>query len=328
MKKRRLGVNGPDVSAIGLGCMGMSEFYGTSDDAQSKKLILEALRSGITMLDTADMYGHGHNEMLIADALKEWSGDVFIATKFGIQRQKGSYERTISGRPEYVRASAEDSLKRLQREVIDLYYIHRVDTSVPIEETVGAMAELVRQGKVRYIGISEASEATIRRAHAVHPLTAVQSEYSLWTRRVEQKTLPVIRGMGIGFVAYSPLGRGFLTGTITDIEKLEAGDFRRFTPRFQGDNFNDNRRLVEAVEDIARGKGVTTAQLALAWLLSKHDDIVPIPGTRRKNYLMENIEAVDITLNDEEIKEIESAVPVDAVKGERYPEAGMVGIDG
>ena len=328
MKKRRLGLNGPEVSAIGLGCMGMSEFYGTSDDAQSKELILEALRNGITMLDTADMYGHGHNEMLIAEALKGWSGEVFIATKFGIQRQKGSYERTISGRPEYVRASAEGSLKRLRREVIDLYYIHRVDTSVPIEETVGALAELVRQGKVRYIGISEASEATIRRAHAVHPLTAVQSEYSLWTRRVEQKTLSAIRELGIGFVAYSPLGRGFLTGTITDVERLEAGDFRRYTPRFQGDNFDTNRRLVEAVEAIAHHRGVTTAQLALAWLLSKGDDIVPIPGTRRTNYLMENIGAVDITLTGEEIDAIEAVVPIDAVSGERYPEAGMVGIDG
>jgi aryl-alcohol dehydrogenase-like predicted oxidoreductase len=328
MKKRRLGINGPEVSAIGLGCMGMSEFYGASDDTHSKQLIREALKEGVTMLDTADMYGHGHNEMLIAEALKGWSGYVFIATKFGIRRQKGSYERTISGRPEYVRESAEGSLRRLGREVIDLYYIHRVDTAVPIEDTVGAMADLVREGKVRYIGISEASEATIRRAHAVHPLTAVQSEYSLWTRRVEHLTLPVTRELGIGFVAYSPLGRGFLTGAITTMETLEPGDFRKFTPRFQGDNFSRNRRLVQAVEAIARDRGVTAAQLVLAWLLSKGGDIVPIPGTRRSPYLRDNIEAVDIALTGDEIEAIEAAVPVGAVRGERYPEAGMIGIDG
>ncbi|MBN2254551.1 MAG: aldo/keto reductase [Deltaproteobacteria bacterium] len=328
MKKRRLGINGPEVSAIGLGCMGMSEFYGASDDIQSKQLIREALKEGVTMLDTADMYGHGHNEMLIAEALKGWSGDVFIATKFGICRKKGSYERTINGRPEYVKSSAEDSLRRLGREVIDLYYIHRVDTAVPIEDTVGAMADLVREGKVRYIGISEASEATIRRAHAVHPLTAVQSEYSLWTRRVEQLTLPVTRELGIGFVAYSPLGRGFLTGAITTMETLDPGDFRKFTPRFQGDNFSHNRRLVQEVEAIAHRRSVTTAQLVLAWLLSKGDDIIPIPGTRHFPYLRDNIDAVDVALTGDEIEAIETAVPVGAVKGERYPEAGMIGIDG
>ena len=321
-------MNGPEVSAIGLGCMGMSEFYGKSDDENSKQIILEALANGITMLDTADTYGHGHNEQLISAALKQWTEDVFIATKFGIYREKGTYERTIKGHPEYVRQAAEDSLKRLERDVIDLYYIHRVDTTVPIEDTVGAMAALVRQGKVRYLGISEASPATIRRAHAVHPLTAVQTEYSLWTRHVEKEILPTVRELGIGFVPYSPLGRGFLTGTINDMDTLEDGDFRKFSPRFLDDNFDTNRDMVRKLEGIAKRKGITLAQLALAWLLSRGDDIVPIPGTRRKKYLMENIGAVQISLNEEEINQIQSAIPPNMVKGARYPEAGMIGIDG
>jgi aryl-alcohol dehydrogenase-like predicted oxidoreductase len=308
--------------------MGMSEFYGKSDDEASKQIILDALANGITMLDTADTYGYGHNEQLIAVALKQWTGDVFIATKFGICRKKGTYERTINGRPEYVRQAAEDSLKRLERDVIDLYYIHRVDTTVPIEDTVGAMANLVRQGKVRYLGISEASPATIRRAHAVDPLAAVQTEYSLWTRHVEKETLPTVRELGIGFVPYSPLGRGFLTGTINDMNTLENGDFRKYVPRFQKDNFNRNRDMVKELEDIAKHKGITPAQLALAWLLSRGGDIVPIPGTRRHKYLMENIEAVQVSMSEEEITRIESAMPPDMVKGTRYPEAGMIGIDG
>jgi aryl-alcohol dehydrogenase-like predicted oxidoreductase len=328
MKTRRLGANGPEVSAIGLGCMGMSEFYGKSDDANSKQIILEALANGISMLDTSDTYGHGHNEQLIAAALKQWTGDVFIATKFGICRKKGTYERTINGRPEYVRQAAEDSLKRLERNVIDLYYIHRVDTSVPIEDTIGAMADLVRQGKVRYLGISEASPETIRKAHAVHPLTAVQTEYSLWTRHVEKEILPTVRELGIGFVPYSPLGRGFLTGTINDMDTLEDGDFRKYTPRFEKDNFDRNRNMVRELEDIAKHKGITPAQLALAWLLSRGDDIVPIPGTRRKKYLMDNIGSVQVSLSEEEITQVESAIPPDMVRGARYPEAGMIGIDG
>ncbi|MCP4347906.1 MAG: aldo/keto reductase [Desulfobacterales bacterium] len=327
MKKRQLGLNGPDVSTIGLGCMGMSEFYGKSDDEKSKKLILAALENGVTMLDTADTYGHGYNEQLVATALKEWTGEVFIATKFGICRKKGVYERAINGRPEYVRQAAEASLKRLEREIIDLYYIHRIDATVPIEETVGAMAELVQQGKVRYIGISEASVSTIRKAHAVHPLTALQTEYSLWTRHVEEETLPVLRELGIGFVAYSPLGRGFLTGKINDVEELDEGDFRKKNPRFQGNNFAQNQEMVRKIQEIAEQKKITPAQAAIAWMLSKGDDIVPIPGTRQMKYLMENIEAAKIHFDEQEIHEIESAVPLDEVKGERYPEAGMAGID-
>ena len=328
MKTRRLGANGPEVSAIGLGCMGMSEFYGKSDDEASKRLILEALANGITMLDTADTYGHGHNEQLVAAALKQWTGDVFIATKFGICRKKGTYERTINGRPEYVRQAAENSLKRLGRDVIDLYYIHRVDTTVPVEDTVGAMADLVRQGKVRHLGISEASPATIRKAHAVHPLTAVQSEYSLWTRRVEKEILPTARELGIGFVPYSPLGRGFLSGRINDMNELEDNDFRKKNPRFQEDNFVLNRNLVRELEAVAGRIGITAAQLALAWLLSQGDDIVPIPGTRRKTYLMENIGAVNVSLGEEDLARIAAAIPPDMVRGNRYPETGMIGIDG
>ncbi|HPQ45125.1 MAG TPA: aldo/keto reductase [Syntrophales bacterium] len=328
MKTRRLGANGPEVSAIGLGCMGMSQFYGKSDDETSKKLILEALAKGITLLDTADTYGYGHNEQLIAAALKQWTGDVFIATKFGMCRKRGAYERTINGRPEYVRQAAENSLKRLNRDVIDLYYIHRVDITVPIEDTVGAMSDLVRQGKVRYLGISEASPATIRKAHSVHPLTAVQSEYSLWTRRVEKEILPTARELGIGFVPYSPLGRGFLSGTINNMETLEEGDFRKHNPRFQKDNFDRNRNLVKELESIAKRKGITPAQLALSWLLAQGDDIIPIPGTRRTKYLMENIGAVAVSLSKAETQAIEAAIPPDMVSGDRYPEAGLVGIDG
>ncbi|MCP4108414.1 MAG: aldo/keto reductase [Desulfobacteraceae bacterium] len=327
MKKRQLGLNGPEVSAIGLGCMGMSEFYGKSDDEKSKKLITGALENGVTMLDTADTYGHGHNEQLVATALKEWSGEVFIATKFGICRKKGVYERTINGHPEYVRQAAEASLKRLKREIIDLYYIHRIDATVPVEETVGAMAELVQQGKVRYIGISEASVSTIRKAHAVHPLTALQTEYSLCTRHVEEEILPVLRELGIGFVAYSPLGRGFLTGKINDVEEFDEGDFRKKNPRFQGNNFAQNQELVRKIQEIAEQKKITPAQAVIAWLLSKGDDIVPIPGTRQMKYLMENLEAAKIHFSEQEICEIESAVPLDEIKGERYPEAGMAGID-
>ena len=327
MKKRTLGANGPEVSAIGLGCMAMSEFYGESDEAAAKRVISAALERGITMLDTADTYGFGHNEKLIADALKEWSGEVFVATKFGIVRKPGQYERSICGRPGYVRQAAEASLRRLGRETIDLYYIHRIDTDVPIEDTVGAMSELVREGKIRYIGVSEPAVETVRRAHVVHPVAAVQTEYSLWTRHVEQQLFPTLRELGIGFVPYSPLGRGFLTGKL-DAEALEPDDFRRLMPRAQGENLLHNLRLVQKIKPIADDKGITLAQLALAWLLSKGEDIIPIPGTRRLAYLEENLAAVEVRLSQEEIEAIDAIFSPQAVQGERYPKAGMVGIDG
>jgi len=307
--------------------MGMSEFYGKSDDAACRQVILAGLEKGITMLDTADTYGLGHNEQLIAEALKLWHGEVFVATKFGIVRKPGEYKRTICGRPDYVRQAAEASLKRLQRDVIDLYYIHRIDAEVPIEETIGAMSDLVREGKVRHIGISEPSAGTVRRAHAVHPIAAVQTEYSLWTRHVEQQLLPALHEMGIGFVPYSPLGRGFLTGKL-DAAALEANDFRRSMPRAQGENMDHNLSLVKKIRPIAERKGISLAQLALAWVLSKGNNIVPIPGTRQTKYLEENAAAADIRLEASEIEALESSFPHHAVKGERYPEAGMAGIDG
>ncbi len=327
MEKRRLGKDGPEVSTIGLGCMGMSEFYGSSDEQESKATILTALANGITMLDTSDQYGFGHNEELIARALKEWQGEVFIASKFGIVRERGKYERTINGHPQYVKQACEASLRRLQRDAIDLYYIHRVDVKVPIEDTVGALADLVREGKVRYIGISEASISTIKRAHAVHPLTAVQSEYSLWTRQVEAEVLPVIKELGIGFVAYSPLGRGFLTGKLDESIFSQEGDFRHAIPRLQDENYRQNQALLRKLEELAKAKGITLAKLVLAWVLAKDDNIVPIPGTRRVANLLENINAAEIRLSSQEVEEIEAVFPISQIKGERYPEAGMVGID-
>jgi aryl-alcohol dehydrogenase-like predicted oxidoreductase len=327
VKKRTLGVNGPEVSAIGLGCMAMSEFYGESDEAEAKRVIRAALERGITMLDTADTYGFGHNEKLIADALKDWSGEVFVATKFGIVRKPGQYERRICGRPEYVRQAAEASLQRLGRETIDLYYIHRIDADVPIEDTVEAMSDLVREGKIRYIGICEPAAETVRRAHAVHPVAAVQTEYSLWTRHVEQRLFPTLRELGIGFIPYSPLGRGFLTGKL-DAEALEPDDFRRLMPRARGENLRHNLQLVLKIKPIADDKGITLAQLALSWLMSKGEDIVPIPGTRRLAYLEENIAAVEIRLSQSEMEALDAVFSSQAVQGERYPKAGMVGIDG
>lgn len=327
MEKRILGKCGLEVSAIGLGCMGMSEFYGATNNAEGKKTILAALENGVTMLDTADCYGNGHNEELIGSVLKDWQGEVTVATKFGIVREDGRYERTINGRPDYVKQAAEASLRRLGRDVIDLYYIHRVDANVPIEETVGAMSELVKQGKVRYIGISEASASTIKKAHAVHPLTALQTEYSLWTRSVEKEILPTVKELGIGFVAYSPLGRGFLTGKLDKTTVAQEGDFRKILPRLQGGNYDSNQALVAALEELANEKGVNRAQLALAWVLAKDENIVPIPGTKRINYLMENIKAAQLVLSPQDIKKIELIFSPKAIKGERYPESGMIGIN-
>jgi aryl-alcohol dehydrogenase-like predicted oxidoreductase len=327
MKKRRLGKQGPEVSALGLGCMAMSEFYGPSDDKESTAVILSALEQGVTMLDTADTYGHGHNEELIGRALKQWTGEVFVATKFGIVRIKGEYRRAICGRSEYVRESVEGSLKRLGRDVIDLYYAHRIDESVPIEETVGAMADLANEGKIRYIGLSEPSVDTLKRAHAVHPVTAVQSEYSLWTRDVETMILPVIRELGVGLVAYSPMGRGALTGKLNRNTVSKEGDVRRFLPRFSEAHFDINLKLTKTLFTMADKKGITPAQTALAWLLSRGDDIVPIPGTRHQEYLKENIRATELKLTMKEIEVLESAFAPGTIKGERYSAEGMAGVN-
>jgi aryl-alcohol dehydrogenase-like predicted oxidoreductase len=319
MKTRKLGNQGLEVSAIGLGCMGMSEFYGATDEAESIATIHLALEMGLTLLDTADMYGVGANEELVNKAIHNRRDRTIIATKFGIQRSTEKLDRSINGSPEYVHQACNASLKRLGIDCIDLYYLHRVDTNIPIEETVGAMAELVKQGKVRYLGLSEAAPATIRRAHAVHPITALQSEYSLWTREVEDEIIPTIRELGIGFVPYSPLGRGFLSGEIKTPDDFATDDFRRFLPRFQGDNFYKNIQLVEGVREIATSKGVTPSQLALAWLLAQGEDMVPIPGTKRRKYLEENIGAVEIVLTEDELQRIDELAPKNFATGDRYP---------
>lgn len=329
METVKLGSHGAVVSRMGLGCMGMSEFYGQRDDAESAATILRSLDLGMTFLDTADMYGIGDNEELVGKAIKPRRGEAFLATKFGNVRKKDDPTYwVVSGKPEYVRQACDASLKRLGLDHIDLYYQHRVDPTVPIEDTVGAMAELVRAGKVKYLGLSEASAATIRRAHKVHPITALQTEYSLWTRDIEAEILPTLRELGIGFVPYSPLGRGFLTGAITKPADLAATDVRaiRF-PRFAGEAFDRNMALVERVKAIAARKGVTASQLALAWVFAKGDDIVPIPGTKRRTYLEENAAAVTVTLSPAEVAALETAVPPDAVAGGRYAEAGMKTID-
>jgi aryl-alcohol dehydrogenase-like predicted oxidoreductase len=324
MKNRVLGKSGIRVSAIGLGCMGMSEFYGPSDAVASIDLLRKAVDLGVTLFDTADMYGAGHNEMLLSEAFRGGLRDrVTIATKFANMRGIDGSFLGINGRPEYVKAACDMSLKRLGIDHIDLYYQHRVDPKVPIEETVGAMAELVKAGKVRFLGLSEAGPATIRRAYKAHPITALQTEYSLWTRDVEAEILPTCRELGIAFIAYSPLGRGFLTGAFKDRGAFTATDFRSANPRMSAENFAKNRALVEKVEAFADRKKATAAQLALAWVLAQGEDIVPIPGTRRESYLRDNIGATELALTKDEVAELASLIPPSQVAGTRYDETGM-----
>jgi len=317
LETRKLG-QGLEVSAMGLGCMGMSDFYGGRDDDEALATIHRAVELGITLFDTADMYGSGRNEELVGRALRGQRDKMKVATKFGNVRNPDGTFKGVNGKPEYVRQCCEGSLKRLGVDVIDLYYQHRVDPETPIEDTVGAMADLVREGKVRWLGLSEAAPATLRRAHAVHPIAALQTEYSLWSRGPEDEILRTVRELGIGFVPYSPLGRGFLTGQIRSIEDLEPDDYRRNSPRFQGENFQKNTLLVQEIEAIADEKGCTSSQLALAWVLSQGDDIVPIPGTKRRKYLEENVRALDVELTPAELARIDQVIPSGAASGERY----------
>ncbi|MFA6956184.1 MAG: aldo/keto reductase [Thermoanaerobaculia bacterium] len=327
MKTRMLGAFGPEVSALGLGCMGMSEFYGTADRAESIATIHKAIDEGCTFLDTADMYGSGHNEKLLGEALHGRRDRVVLATKFGNMRGPGGSFLGVNGSPEYVRTCCDESLERLGVDVIDLYYQHRVDPKTPIEETIGAMSELVKAGKVRYLGMSEAAPETIRRAVKVHKIVALQTEYSLWSRDPEDGLLDLCRELGIGFVAYSPLGRGFLTGQFRKFEDIPEGDYRRNAPRFQGENFEKNLDLVKAVEAIAAEKGCTSSQLALAWVLAQGKDIVPIPGTKRPKYLVENLAALDIELTASDLEKIAKAFPKGATAGTRYPAASLAAVN-
>jgi aryl-alcohol dehydrogenase-like predicted oxidoreductase len=328
MEKRALGKNGPLVSALGLGCMGMSDFYGPRDEAESLATLNHALDRGVDFLDTADMYGFGENEELLGKLLRTRREEVFLATKFGFIRDRADPgKRAVSGRPEYVKAACDASLRRLGTEVIDLYYAHRIDASIPIEETVGAMADLVRAGKVRHLGLSEAGPESLRRACAVHPIAALQSEYSLWSRDVEARVLGVCRELGIAFVPYSPLGRGFLTGQFKSINDFAPDDQRRSQPRFQGENFTRNLELVEHVKAMASRKGCSAAQLALAWVLAQGPDIIPIPGTRRIRNFDENLGALEVKLTAADLAEIERVFPADAVAGTRYPAQMMALLD-
>lgn len=323
MDHRSLGRSGLSVSAIGLGCMGMSEFYGPSDDEQSLATLAAALDLGINFFDTADMYGVGHNERLLGRFLKGRRDQVILATKFGNVRGPNGERLGVSGTPDYVRSACDASLERLGIDTIDLYYQHRVDPKTPIEETVGAMKGLVEAGKVRFLGLSECSVATLRKAHAVHPISAVQIEYSLWSREPEEDMLAACRELGVAFVAYSPLGRSFLTGAVTSPDTLAADDFRRANPRFSGDALKANLTLVEALQDFAAAKGATSAQIALAWILNKQDNVIPIPGTRRRKYLEENVAATRIRLSPEEVATLDALFAPEAVAGTRYPEAAM-----
>jgi len=328
MKIKSLGTQGLKASEIGLGCMGMSEFYGEKNDAESIKTIQRAHDLGVTFFDTANSYGPFTNEILVGKAIKPFRKEITIATKFGIVRDPANPKsRGVNGKPEYVKSSCEASLKRLNVEVIDLYYLHRRDPGTPIEETVGAMAQLVKEGKVRGIGLSEVNVETLRKAHAVHPLSALQSEYSLWSREPEDQILPACKKSGIAFVAYSPLGRGFLTGKIKTFEDLDEDDFRRTSPRFQGQNFKKNLELVKKIEAIAKEKGCTPSQLALAWVMAQEDFIFPIPGTKRLQYLEENIKAVEISLSEKDLQQIEEVFPRNAASGLRYADAGMKTVD-
>lgn len=325
MEKRKLGNQGLNVSALGLGCMGMSEFYGEADEKEALATIDTALELGINFLDTADMYGPFTNEKLVGNAIRGRRDDIILATKFGNVRGEDGSRLGISGKPEYVRSACDASLKRLGVDHIDLYYQHRVDPNVPIEDTVGAMSELVQAGKVLFLGLSEAGPETIRRAHATHPISALQTEYSLWSRDPEKVLFPLLQELGIGFVAYSPLGRGFLTGRFERYEDIPEDDFRRNQPRFQGENFGKNLQLVRKVEELAKEKNITSGQLALAWVRAKNDNLAPIPGTTRTKHLKENAAAVDVQLSEEELQQIDTIFPMDVTAGDRY--ANMSGVN-